>query len=126
VVRPTLPVTLALAGLAILTACRAPDGNALRRLACEQAAASLDMRSLSQMDALRKALGVAPEVDPIQACEALGAVMTPRPAGAAGTEAPAPREPEPGSAAERPSPPENGSEPDARSGSAEGEDSEPN
>lgn len=61
-----------------ITGCRPPDGTALRRLACEQAAASLDLQSISQMDALRKALGVAPDVDPIGACKAVGADMTPR------------------------------------------------
>jgi hypothetical protein len=60
-----------------LSACRAPDTQALKKIACEQAAASLDMQSVSQMDALRKALGVAPDVDPIQACTQLGANMKP-------------------------------------------------
>ena len=63
----------------LLTACQAPDGRALQKLACEQAAAHLDMQSVSQMDALRKALGVAPGVDPINTCKQLGADMTPRP-----------------------------------------------
>ena len=70
-----LGVGLSLAVLA--SACRAPDPRALQKLACEQAAASLDMQSVSQMDALRKALGVAPDVDPISTCKALGATMTP-------------------------------------------------
>ena len=60
-----------------LSGCRAPDTQALKKIACEQAAASLDMQSVSQMDALRKALGVAPDVDPIQACTQLGANMKP-------------------------------------------------
>ena len=68
---------LALVGLTI-AGCRPPDGTALRKLACEEAAASFDLQSISQMDALRKALGVAPDVDPIGACKALGADMTPR------------------------------------------------
>ena len=63
----------------VLSACQAPNGRALQKLACEQAAAHLDMQSVSQMDALRKALGVAPEVDPISTCKALGADMTPQP-----------------------------------------------
>lgn len=62
----------------LLSACQAPDGRALQKLACEQAAANLDMQSVAQMDALRKALGVAPGVDPIRTCQALGAEMTPR------------------------------------------------
>ena len=60
-----------------LSGCRAPDTQALQKIACEQAAASLDMESVSQMDMLRKALGVAPDVDPIQACTKLGANMKP-------------------------------------------------
>jgi hypothetical protein len=64
---------------ALVTACQAPDGRALQKLACEQAAANLDMQSVAQMDALRKALGVAPGVDPIRTCQALGATMTPQP-----------------------------------------------
>ena len=63
----------------LLAACQAPDGRALQKLACEHAAANLDMQSVSQMDALRKALGVAPGVDPISTCKALGADMTPQP-----------------------------------------------
>ena len=60
-----------------ISACRAPDPKALQKLACEQAAANFDLQSLSQMDALRKALGVAPDVDPISTCKALGARMDP-------------------------------------------------
>lgn len=60
-----------------LSGCRSPDTQALKKIACEQAAASLDMQSVSQMDALRKALGVAPDVDPIGACAQLGANMKP-------------------------------------------------
>lgn len=71
---------LGLVGLSI-AGCRPPDGTALRKLACEQAAVSLDLQSVSQIDALRKALGVAPDVDPIGACRALGVEMTPRGAG---------------------------------------------
>jgi hypothetical protein len=65
---------------ALSSGCRPPDGRALHKLACEQAAASLDMQSVSQVDALRKALGLAPDVDPISTCKALGANMTPSPA----------------------------------------------
>jgi len=64
-------------GLGAISACSAPDGKALQKLACEQAAASIDLQSLAQLDALRKALGVAPDVDPIQTCKALGANMNP-------------------------------------------------
>lgn len=65
--------------LPVLSGCGPPDTQALQKLACEQAAASLDMRSVAQLDALRKALGVAPGVDPIEQCRALGAVMEPPP-----------------------------------------------
>ncbi len=62
----------------LVAGCQAPDVPALQKLACEQAATNLNMQSVSQMDALRKALGVAPGVDPISACKALGADMTPQ------------------------------------------------
>jgi hypothetical protein len=74
----------ALLALLAISGCRAPDPKALQKLACEQAAANLDLQSLSQMDALRKALGVAPDVDPISACKALGARMDPPAPGAPG------------------------------------------
>jgi hypothetical protein len=64
-------------GATSLSGCRPPDTQALKKLACEQAAASLAMQSVSQMDALRKALGLAPDVDPIQTCRDLGANMQP-------------------------------------------------
>lgn len=63
--------------LALLASCQPPDGRALQKIACEQAAASLDMQSVAQLDALRKALGVAPDVDPISYCRSLGATMEP-------------------------------------------------
>ena len=63
--------------LALLSGCAPPNTQALKKLACEQAAASLDMQSVAQLDALRKALGVAPGVDPIEQCRSLGAVMNP-------------------------------------------------
>ncbi|MFY8147820.1 MAG: hypothetical protein ACOVNL_01210 [Prochlorococcaceae cyanobacterium] len=55
----------------------APDGKALKKIACEQAAATIDLQSVAQLDALRKALGVAPDVDPIRTCTELGANMEP-------------------------------------------------
>ena len=63
----------------VISSCGPPDTRALRTMACEQAAASLDMQSVTQLDALRKALGVAPGVDPIEECRSLGATMEPRP-----------------------------------------------
>ena len=75
--RPWITATLLSLGTATLSACRPPDTQALQKIACEQAAASLDMQSVSQMDALRKALGLAPDVDPIRTCTELGANMTP-------------------------------------------------
>ena len=71
-------------GAATLSGCRPPDTQALKKIACEQAAASLDMQSVNQMDALRKALGLAPDVDPIQTCKNLGANMRPTPSNAEG------------------------------------------
>ncbi len=64
-------------GAASHSGCRPPDTKALNKIAFDQAAASLDMQSVSQMDALRKALGPAPDVDPIRACTELGANMKP-------------------------------------------------
>jgi hypothetical protein len=73
--------------LALLSGCGPPNTAALKKLACEQAAASLDMQSVAQLDALRKALGVAPGVDPIEQCRSLGAVMNPGPGALPPTEA---------------------------------------
>ena len=73
-----MAAALLVIGAASLSGCRPPDTQALKKIACEQAAASLDMQSVSQMDALRKALGLAPDVDPIRACTELGANMKPR------------------------------------------------
>ena len=71
------PWPLLASTLALLSGCGPPNTEALKKLACEQAAASLDMQSVAQLDALRKALGVAPGVDPIEQCRSLGAVMNP-------------------------------------------------
>ena len=67
--------------LAMLTGCGRPDTQALKKLACEQVANSIDLQSVAQLDALRKALGLAPGVDPIESCRALGATMGPGPEG---------------------------------------------
>ena len=75
--RFTMASSLLVVGATSLSGCRPPDTQALKKIACEQAAASLDMQSVSQMDALRKALGLAPDVDPIRACTELGANMKP-------------------------------------------------
>jgi hypothetical protein len=72
-------LTLAtVAAVGLLSSCGSPDLKALQKIACEQAAASIDLQSIAQMDALRKALGVAPDVDPINYCRSLGAVMEPQ------------------------------------------------
>jgi hypothetical protein len=63
-----------------LAGCGKPDVNALQRLGCEQAATNVDLQSVQQLDTLRKALGVAPDVDPVAFCESIGARMTPAPA----------------------------------------------
>ncbi len=67
--------------LALLSGCGTPDTKALKKLACEQVASTIDLQSVGQLDALRKALGVAPEVDPIESCRALGATMGSSPQG---------------------------------------------
>jgi hypothetical protein len=72
-------VALAAGALAIAS-CGSPDPQALQRLACEQADANLDIQSLGQLDTLRKALGVAPGVDPIETCRAVGVELNPSPA----------------------------------------------
>jgi hypothetical protein len=72
--------------LGLLDRLRSPDGQALQRLACEQVANSIDLQSISQLDALRKALGVAPGVDPLQTCKVLGVKMEPKPQGGEGND----------------------------------------
>jgi len=67
--------------LALLPGCGRPDTQALKKLACEQVANTIDLQSVAQLDALRKALGLAPGVDPIESCRALGATMGPGPQG---------------------------------------------
>jgi len=61
--------------LALLSGCGTPDTKALKKLACEQVSNTIDLQSVNQLDALRKALRLAPEVDPIESCRALGATM---------------------------------------------------
>lgn len=65
--------------LALVSGCGRPDTQALQKLACEQVATSIDLQSVVQLDALRKALGLAPGVDPIASCRALGVKMEPQP-----------------------------------------------
>lgn len=65
----------------LLAGCGRPDTQALKKLACEQVANTIDLQSVAQLDALRKALGLAPGVDPIESCRALGATITPGPQG---------------------------------------------
>ncbi len=67
-------------GLLALAGCGKPDVSALQRMACEQAATNVDLQSVQQLDALRKALGVAPNVDPLAFCASIGAKMTAPPA----------------------------------------------
>ena len=62
--------------LSLVSACQAPDASGLHKMACQQAAVSLDLQSIGQMDALRKALGVAPNVDPLATCKELGVDMS--------------------------------------------------
>lgn len=69
-----VPVGLCMT-LAMLGGCVRPDGRALQKLACEHVASTIDVQSVGQLDALRKALGVAPGVDPLQTCRDLGVTM---------------------------------------------------
>lgn len=62
-------------GLGLISGCGQPDTRALHKLACQQVAGSIDLQSVSQLDLLRKALGVAPGVDPIGTCRALGVAL---------------------------------------------------
>jgi hypothetical protein len=73
-IRP-IAVTAVLIGSGLLAGCGKPDTRALQILACQQVAGSIDGQSVSQLDLLRKALGVAPGVDPIGTCRALGVTM---------------------------------------------------
>ena len=83
--RRSHPLLASLAGLALLIAgCGQADPIALKRLACEQAGANIDLQSLSQLDTLRKALGLAPNVDPIGYCRSIGARLEPAPQEASG------------------------------------------
>ncbi len=67
----------ALAALGLLAGCGRPDGRALQTIACQQVANTIDIQSVGQIDALRKALGLAPGVDPIGTCRELGVTMEP-------------------------------------------------
>lgn len=64
--------------LSLLGACGKPDTKALQTLACQQAANTVDLQSVAQLDLLRKALGVAPGVDPLGTCKALGVDIGPK------------------------------------------------
>ena len=72
----------ALLALGFLAGCGRPDGRALQTIACQQVASTIDLQSVSQLDALRKALGLAPGVDPIGTCRDLGVTMDPGASGA--------------------------------------------
>lgn len=74
-------VTIGLAAaLGGLVACGKPDTRALQKLACEHVASSIDVQSVNQIDTLRKALGLAPWVDPLRTCQDLGVPMDKAPA----------------------------------------------
>jgi hypothetical protein len=64
---------VALALLAGLAGCA--DPNAWKRTACEQASAQLGAATVQQIELLRKALGLAPEMDPVAYCRSIGAAM---------------------------------------------------
>ncbi|MDA0717796.1 MAG: hypothetical protein O2839_06185 [Cyanobacteria bacterium] len=67
--------------LVLLAGCALPDTEALKKLTCEQVATNIDLESVAQLDALRKSLGVASGVDPMESCRALGAKMDKSPRG---------------------------------------------
>ena len=90
--RAVLPAVLI--GVGLIGGCGKPDTRALQILACQQMANSIDVQSVSQLDLLRKALGLAPNVDPIGTCRELGVPMTgqggsPSSPGEAGKQTPA-------------------------------------
>lgn len=64
--------------LASIAGCGKPDVTALQRMGCEQAAANVDPQSVKQVDALRKALGIAPNVDPVTYCQSIGVKWEPK------------------------------------------------
>lgn len=71
-----LPVCLGLAAAMVSFAgCGKPDTRALQQLACQHVAGSIDVQSVSQIDTLRKALGLAPGVDPLGTCRELGVAI---------------------------------------------------
>ncbi|AFY27453.1 hypothetical protein [Cyanobium gracile] len=74
----------ALLALGLVAGCGRPDGRALQMIACQQVANTIDLQSVSQMDALRKALGLAPGIDPIGTCRELGVKMEPEAPGTGG------------------------------------------
>ncbi len=74
----------ALVALGLLAGCGRPDGRALQTIACQQVASTIDLQSVGQIDALRKALGLAPGVDPISTCRELGVTMDPGAPGGGG------------------------------------------
>ena len=69
-------VPAVLIGVGVISGCGKPDTRALQILACQQMANAVDVQSVSQLDLLRKALGLAPNVDPIGTCRELGVPMT--------------------------------------------------
>jgi len=72
--RPAKP--LGIAGLALLVGLAGcADPNAWKRTACDQAQAQLGQATVHQIDELRKALGLAPEADPLTYCRSIGAAM---------------------------------------------------
>ncbi len=69
------PGLLGLALLLGLGLASCADPNAWKRTACEQAKAQLGEATVQQVELLRKALGLAAEVDPVAYCRSIGAAM---------------------------------------------------
>lgn len=67
---------LGLVGLSILVGLAGcADPQAWKRTACEQAQAQLGQATVQHIVILRKALGLAAEVDPVAYCRSIGAAM---------------------------------------------------
>ena len=84
--RPHRPATpWGVVGLALLVGLAGcADPQAWKRTACEQAQAQLGEATVQQIELLRKALGLADQVDPVAYCRSIGAAM--------GSQAPTPAE----------------------------------
>lgn len=90
--RPHRPATpWGVVGLALLVGLAGcADPQAWKRTACEQAQAQLGEATVQQIELLRKALGLADQVDPVAYCRSIGAAMGSPTAPADGGQSPSP------------------------------------